>query len=56
MEFQIISAIIWKQPHIFLNDHILYKIIKLLEKWLNIHEHGMKWVGFVIPIILVLYL
>ena len=41
MEFQTISAIIWKQPHIYLSDHIIYNLLHYKISGLNMHEHDM---------------
>ena len=38
---QIICAINWKQPHIYLSDHIIYKLLHYKRSGLNMNEHDM---------------
>ena len=42
MESQIIKAIIWKQLHIYISDHIIRKLIYYKRSGLNMHEHDMN--------------
>ena len=42
MEPQIINAIIWKQPHIYLSGHIIRKLLDYKRSGLIMHEHYMN--------------
>ena len=42
MESQIIKAIIWKQLHIYLSDHIIRKLLDYKRSVLIMHELDMN--------------